>query len=92
VVEAYRTEAVGPSPESLAAAARADAVAFTSASTVDAYVAAAGAAGVPPVVACIGPVTAEAARRAGLRVTTTAPAHTLDGLVAALIEALGPVR
>jgi len=86
VVEAYRT--VRPDVESASAAAlkSADAVTFTSASTVTGYLELAGAERVPPVVACIGPVTAEAARRAGLEVDVVAPVHTVDGLVEALTE------
>jgi uroporphyrinogen III methyltransferase/synthase len=37
-----------------------------------------------PVIACIGPVTAAAARRAGLRVEVEAPEHTIEGLMTAL--------
>jgi uroporphyrinogen III methyltransferase/synthase len=37
-----------------------------------------------PVIACIGPVTAATARRAGLRVDVEAPEHTIEGLLAAL--------
>lgn len=92
VVDAYRTEPVVPDPASLADAAAADAIAFTSASSVAGWVAAAGPEVVPPVVACIGPVTADAARAAGIGVTATAAESTLDGLVAALVDALGPVR
>ena len=92
VVEAYRTEPLTPPADLLAAAAAAHAVAFTSASSVANYVAAAGPGAVPRVVACIGPVTAAAARAAGLTVTTTADVSTLDALVDALVEALGPVR
>jgi uroporphyrinogen III methyltransferase/synthase len=88
VVEAYRTEPACPSPAALAAAAGADAVAFTSSSTVTNYLAAAGADHVPPVVACIGPVTAATARDSGLHVATVAAEHTVDGLVAALVGAL----
>lgn len=90
VVEAYRTERVEPPSELLAAAATADAVAFTSSSTVTGYVEAVGTGAVPPVVACIGPVTADTARRHGLRVDVVAEVHTLDGLVEALVAALGP--
>jgi uroporphyrinogen-III synthase len=88
VVEAYRTEPAAPSPEARAAAATADAITFTSSSTVTGYLAGAGRDVVPPVVACIGPVTAETARAAGLTVDIVASEHTVDGLVAALMTAL----
>ncbi len=39
-----------------------------------------------PLIACIGPVTATAARRAGLRVGVEAPDHTIEGLLAALSD------
>lgn len=39
----------------------------------------------PPVVACIGPVTADTARHLGLRVDVVAEVHTIDGLVDALV-------
>ena len=54
VVEAYRTRPAEPSPALLDAAGRADAVTFTSSSTVEQFVAIAGRDRVPPVVACIG--------------------------------------
>ncbi len=37
-----------------------------------------------PLIACIGPVTARTARRAGLRVDVEASEHTVEGLVQAL--------
>ena len=43
----------------------------------------------PPVVVTIGPVTSDAARSAGLSVTAEASPHTVDGLVAAVVSALG---
>jgi uroporphyrinogen-III synthase len=87
-VDAYRT-VPRPVPTELAQRARdADAIAFTSASTVRSFVTAAGAGGVPPVVVCIGPVTAEAARESGLAVAAVAARHDLDGLVDAVVEAL----
>lgn len=92
VVEAYRTVPVTPAPDLLAEAAAADAIAFTSASSVTNWVTAAGAGAMPPVVACIGSITADAVRAAGVVVTTTAKESTLDGLVAALVELLGPLR
>ena len=89
VGHAYRTVPTTPSADLIASAAKADAIAFTSASTVRSYLAAAGPAAVPPVVACIGPVTAAAAEAEGVPVTVTATDHTLDGLVAALVRVLG---
>jgi uroporphyrinogen-III synthase len=88
-VVAYRTVAGTPDPGALAAAARADAVAFTSSSTVDRTVALLGLDHVPPVVASIGPVTSASVVAAGLSVTVEATEHTIDGLVAALLTALG---
>jgi len=84
VVEAYRTVAITPDPDDLSAAAQADAIAFTSASTVDNYVDAAGDAAGPPVVACIGPVTADRARQRGLAVSVVAIEASVEGLVAAI--------
>ena len=95
VVEAYRTAMARPDPAVLAAAAGADAITFTSSSTVTNYLAAAGPASVPPFVVCIGPVTAETARAAGLDVDVVADEHSIDGLVAALLEGLaatGPAQ
>jgi uroporphyrinogen III methyltransferase/synthase len=83
-VIAYRSVPAAVTPDAIGRARRADAIAFTSGSTVEHYVAAAGRDAVPPVVACIGPVTADAARAHGLVVTVLADPHTVDGLVAAL--------
>ena len=86
VVEAYRTRQTIPLPGALEAARHADAITFTSSSTVTNYLDTAGADAVPPVVACIGPVTAETARGAGLAVTIEAEVHTIPGLVDALVR------
>ena len=88
-VEAYRTVPAVPSAELLAAAGKADAITFTSSSTVTNFVAAAGTAATPPLVACIGPVTAATARDAGLHVGVVASEHTVEGLVSAVVAALG---
>ena len=73
---------------------RVDAVTFTSASTVEGFVLAAGPvlreAGRQPKAVCIGPVTAAAARQAGISVAAVANPHTIEGLVAALERALRP--
>jgi len=90
VVEAYRTAVGRPAPEALSAAGGDHAVTFTSSSTVTNYLAVAGGLPVPPVVACIGPITADTARAAGLHVDIVAVEHTIEGLVGALVEALGP--
>ncbi|HEX3623291.1 MAG TPA: uroporphyrinogen-III C-methyltransferase [Acidimicrobiales bacterium] len=88
VVESYRTVAATPAAATLEAAASADAVAFTSSSTVTSWLAVAGTAALPPVVACIGPVTAATAAEHGVPVTVVAEEHTVDGLVAAVVAAL----
>ncbi|MGP8059305.1 MAG: uroporphyrinogen-III C-methyltransferase [Acidimicrobiales bacterium] len=91
-VVAYRTRPAPAPPEAMVAElARADAVTFASPSAVDAYLAARDGAGrplgVPALVACIGPVTAGAARRAGLGGVTEARRPTPASLVEALVEA-----
>ncbi len=89
-VDAYRTRPIRALPleaRRLLRAGKVDAVTFTSASTVDGYVRAAGAARGPKVV-CIGPVTARAARAAGLVVHAVARPHTLEGVVLATVRAV----
>jgi uroporphyrinogen III methyltransferase/synthase len=85
IVDAYRTVPVAPSDAQRATVAEAEMVTFASSSTVDNFVAAFGAGAVPPVVACIGPVTAATARAHGLTVDVEAPVHTIDGLVEGLV-------
>ena len=89
VVAAYRTVAAEVDERARAAVRDAHAVAFTSSSTVENLVAAVGAGGIPSTVVCIGPATEEAARAAGLAVAATADPHSLDGLVEAVLAALG---
>jgi uroporphyrinogen III methyltransferase/synthase len=84
VVEAYRTVPAQPEPTTLDVAHHADVVTFTSSSTVDHFLEVT-AGWVPPTVACIGPVTAETARRHGLTVHVEAEVHTVAGLVDALV-------
>jgi uroporphyrinogen-III synthase len=99
-VDAYRTVPAGPAEgigaDELDAASRADVITFTSPSTVHCYAQLARSRGAPGVVACIGPVTAEAARGAGFHVDVVAGEHSADGLVAALVAHLaassGPGR
>ena len=79
-----------PPSEALEAARNSDAILFTSASTVSSFVSAAGVDGVPPVVVCIGPVTAEAAIDLGVTVTAVPDEHTIPAMVAVLVEVLRP--
>ncbi len=92
VVEAYRTVA----PESLAkqvaevftSGRKPDWITFTSSSTVQNFVRAAGVDVLRDVkVASIGPVTSAAAKKAGLQISVQARVFTSDGLVAAILEA-----
>ncbi len=83
-----------PDPETLAAirAGRVDIVTFTSSSTVRNLLALLGPdaealRGEPrPLIACIGPITAETARENGLAVDVMAEEYTVEGLVEALAK------
>lgn len=90
-VDAYRTLFARSLPRDVRDALRrgeVDAVTFTSASTVEGFVRALGGTRGTPRVVCIGPVTARAAREAGLRPAAVARPHTIEGLVTALERAL----
>jgi uroporphyrinogen III methyltransferase/synthase len=93
-VEAYRTVArAAPDPALLDRVTAADALTFTAASSVQAFLAlrtAAGAPVTPPAhVVCIGPTTAAAARAAGLEGVHEAWAASAEGIVDELIGHLG---
>ena len=90
LVEAYRTVRSEVSDDLRAEVSGADAACFTSSSTVTGLVDACGLEGIPPVVVCIGPVTARTASELGLDVTAVAASHDLPGLVEALVAALAP--
>jgi uroporphyrinogen III methyltransferase/synthase len=90
VVEAYRTvvpdEAARQVREVFGVAPKPDCITFTSSSTVENFVGAAGAetlAGVP--VVSIGPVTTRTARRLGIEVAAEARVFTVAGLVEAVL-------
>ncbi len=75
------------SPDTLAAAGAADAITFTSASTVQNFVAAAGAEAARSVRAIsIGPVTTATARSLDVDVAAQAREYTIDGVVRAVVE------
>jgi uroporphyrinogen III methyltransferase/synthase len=88
VVDAYRTSASTPTESALDATATADIITFTSSSTVERFLEIAGPDRVPPLVACIGPVTAATARSHGLTVDIEAPVHSIAGLLDAIVEAV----
>jgi uroporphyrinogen III methyltransferase/synthase len=95
VVAAYKTVIVHD-PLFAQRVERSDIVTFTSASAVNGFVHNLGggetarAACAHKTVACIGPVTAQAARDAGLTVDVIAQEYTVEGLVAALREEAAP--
>jgi uroporphyrinogen III methyltransferase/synthase len=90
-VVVYETLPAAPDPRGLAELERGvDAATFTSASTVDNFFLLLDRRAAPllaeVVIACIGPVTADAARARGLTVHVEPAEHTVAGLVAALAE------
>ena len=93
-VVAYHTVPVGsldPAARRRLDGGEVDWVAFTASSTVEGFLR--GYGGPPPPgvrVAAIGPVTADTARAAGIRVAATASEHTIAGLVAAIEHAVVP--
>jgi uroporphyrinogen III methyltransferase/synthase len=93
-VEAYRTVPLpAPPPILLARVAAADALSLTATSAVEAFLALRTPDGAPvsppPCVVCIGPTTAEAARRAGLPGVHEATEASAGGIVAALVAHFG---
>ena len=84
-ITVYYTRAAGGPRPSLEGV---DAVTFTSSSTVRSFLES-GPVPEGAKVVCIGPITAQTARECGLDVTEVAGEYTEDGLVAALVAALG---
>jgi uroporphyrinogen III methyltransferase / synthase len=86
----YRTRVAEADPTTLDEVRRgsADAITFTSSSTVRNFVQLVGPLDPQPLVVSIGPVTSATARELGLRVDAEAPTHTIDGLVGTLVDTL----
>jgi len=84
IIVLYETVAEPLDEATARAAAGADYLTFTSASTVRFFVAAAGSLAGPRI-ASIGPATSAALREAGVEPDLEADPHTPDGLVAALV-------
>jgi uroporphyrinogen-III synthase len=92
VLPIYRTVTAKPDPAVIERVRRGevDALTFTSSSTVTNLCDLLGDVPEPqPLVASIGPVTSRTAKERGLRVDVEATEHTIDGLVEALLSALG---
>ena len=89
VVQAYQTLPFAPSLSEINDVGSADAICFTSSSTVRNFVEIYGRDRVPPTVVSIGPITTATANEMGISVTATAQVHDLDGLVAALVAVFG---
>jgi len=89
-VIAYRTVPASGNGAALSAVLDADAITFTSGSTVRHFVERLDPASLSAVqakvIVCIGPTTAEAAREAGLTPTAVAAEATEEGLVEALVQ------
>lgn len=83
-VVAYRTVHVDVDDAGRQACGDADAVAFTSGSTVESLVRAVGVDGLPPTRFAIGPATARKAAELGVEVDVVAAEHTIPGLVDAI--------
>ena len=84
-VVAYRTVSADIDDSGRLACAAADAVVFTSGSTVDSLVDAVGVDGLPKIVASIGPATSAVATERGVDVDVEADPHTIPGLIDALV-------
>jgi uroporphyrinogen III methyltransferase/synthase len=92
VLAVYRTVRAQPDDETIARvrAGDVDAITFTSSSTVTNFCSAVGALdGAQPLVISIGPVTSKTVVEQGLRVDVEADPHDLDGVVDAVLAALG---
>jgi uroporphyrinogen III methyltransferase/synthase len=92
VLAVYRTVTATPDSDALDRVRRGDvdALTFTSSSTVTNLCDLLGDVPAPqPLVVSIGPVTSKTALERGLRVDVEASEHTIDGLVDALLSALG---
>lgn len=100
VVTAYHTLPAEPDPEGLAAIRQGmDIITFTSGSTAQNFVALMQHTGLDPfhlpgnpIIACIGPKTAQAAQELGLSVDIVANVYTVEGLVLAISSHLQKIH
>lgn len=90
-VVAYRTIARTVDKGLLKSLQRADAITFTSPSTVHRIATLVANTALPPVVVSIGPVTSRALVDHGITPTAEADPHSLDGLANALVDIFAPI-
>jgi uroporphyrinogen III methyltransferase/synthase len=81
----YRIDKVAP--ENVEAVDDADWITFASAQTVRNFMEAVGGRPIRAKIACIGPITAKAARQAGLKVAVVPKKYTFDALIQAIVKA-----
>lgn len=86
VVPAYKTVPAEIAATALERVRLADAITFTSSSTVVGFLEQAAVSDLPPVVASIGPITSATARGAGVDVSVESEVHTSTGLAEALAK------
>ena len=85
-VTAYRTVDAAVNDDDRALARSGDVITFTSSSSVERFVRLVGRDALPKVVASIGPITSATAQDLGVHVDIEADPHTIDGLIAALVD------
>jgi uroporphyrinogen III methyltransferase/synthase len=81
----YRIDKVAP--ENVEAVDDADWITFASAQTVRNFIEAVGSRPIHAKIACIGPITAKAARGFGLKVAVIPKKYTFDALIQAIVKA-----
>ena len=82
----YRIDKVAP--ENVEAVDHADWITFASAQTVRNFMEAVGSRPIRAKIACIGPITATAARKCGLRVAVIPRTFTFDALIQAIVKSV----
>lgn len=91
-IATYHTLPATPEMKGLSPLEKADAITFTSSSTVRNFATLAGGAGEARritsgiCVACIGPITAGTVRELGMQADVVAESYTIDGLLQALVD------
>lgn len=88
VVSAYKTQAPQIEPDYAKVISAANAITFTSSSTVTNFISAFGLIGLPKNIISIGPVTTSTLNHHGITEVTTAQKHNIDGLIESVVSVL----